>query len=132
MKLNASAKNLIDKLKKNDVETIAAQERQKRQNETPPKFYITDCFSQANLLKPAVVVYIQLSIDTAYKIVSSLNTGNCLICFSDAAKLEKTKRALDIKSGYLSVSSYLKRQEDWVTIPIFDKNGDIVKFWKIF
>ena len=129
MVLNAGAKNLIDRLKKSKVGNIGIQEPQ---NETPPKLYITECFSQANLLKPKVVVYIQLSIDTACKIVSSLNQDDCLICFSDAAKLKKTKEVLDIKSGSLSICLYFKRQEDWVMSPIFDKNGDIVKFWKIF
>jgi hypothetical protein len=132
MKLNASAKNLIDKLKKNDVETIAAQERQKRQNESSPKLYITDYFSQKNILKPAVFAFIQLSIESAGKTVSLLGDENCLICFNDAAVLEKTKDILKIKAGIQSVDSFIKTAEDWVMAPMLNKNGDIVKFWKIF
>ena len=133
MDLNASAKNLIDRLKKNDIGTIAAQERQKRQNEAPPKLYITDNFSQKNILKPVVFAFIQIDIETASKIISLLDCKSCLICFEDKDVLEKTKEILKIKeSGIQSVDSFIRRPEDWVMAPMLNKAGDIVKFWKIF
>jgi hypothetical protein len=133
MNLNAGAKNLIDRLKKNNIGTIAVQERQERQNETPPRLFITDSFSQKNLLKPAVVIYIQLSIDTAARIVSSLDESDCLVCFDDDVLLKKTKEILKIKDGTQSVDFFKKRAEDWVMAPIFDnKNSGIIKFWKMF
>ena len=130
MELNASAKNLIDGLKKHKVGNIGLRERQ---NETPPKLYITDCFSQKNILKPVVFAFIQIDIETAGKIISSLDYKSCLICFEDKDVLEKTKDILKIKeSGIQSVDSFIRRPEDWVMAPMLNKNGDIVKFWKIF
>ena len=130
MTVNAGAKNLLGGLKKSNVGNFGIQERQ---NEVPPKLYITDCFSQKNILKPVVFAFIQIDIETAGKIISSLDYKSCLICFEDKDVLEKTKDILKIKeSGIQSVDSFIRRPEDWVMAPMLNKNGDIVKFWKIF
>lgn len=126
---NSGAKNLLNRLKKSKVGNFGIQERQ---NEVPPKLYITDYFSQRNILKPAVFAFIQLNIESASKIVSLLGDKNCLICFKDEDVLEKTKKILKINADIQSVDSFIKRADDWVMAPMLDKNGNIVKFWKIF
>ena len=126
---NVGTKNLIDGLKKSNVGNFGVRERQ---NETPPKLYITDYFSQKNILKPAVFAFIQLNVESACEIVSLLGDENCLICFKDKDILRKTKEILKINAGIQSVDSFIKAAGDWVISPMFNKTGDIVKFWKIF